>query len=171
MRAVQARIKRASLRAEAALHGVEDLAARAVVLGGGALPPEKLAEAWTFLCLDRVHDIVTGISLRAVVEEAREASLRLHGRVDAAREAAPGRAEGGRGVVHATPFAFTRQAVLPQAADASLPGDAPLQEVAGGTSREIGPRAPCSVTSRRVDRAVPKAGAAGNRLQVFEDRP
>jgi len=209
----QAWIKRANRRAEAALHEVEYLAARAFVLGAGALPLEKLEEAWKILCLNQFHDIVTGTSVRAVFEEARQAYLRLHRLVDEVREAATGRAEDGWGVVNATPFALTRQAVLPPAAAATLPGDAPRQEVAGGTLVEIGPLAPYSVTplradrpagraearreagggvvlengvlrltfdaqavlaqvhDKRVDRTVLKAGEAGNRLQVFEDRP
>ncbi|MEM1428000.1 MAG: glycoside hydrolase family 38 C-terminal domain-containing protein [Pseudomonadota bacterium] len=209
----QAWIKRANRHAEAALHEVEYLAARAFVLGGQDLPWDKLTEAWEILCLNQFHDIVTGTSIPEVFEDARRDYARLHALVGEMRAAATGEGTDGFGVVNATPFPITRQAVIPPDAAATLPAEAVTQTVEGGTLIEVGPLAPYSVTPLRSDRPVGEAsaarlpnggirlendvltldfdtdatltrifdkraarevlkdGQAGNRLQVFEDRP
>ncbi len=209
----QAWIKRANRRAEAALHEVEYLAARAFVLGVEDLPWDALTAAWELLCLNQFHDIVTGTSITEVFDDARKDYARLHALVADMRNAATGRGEGGWGVVNATPFPITRQAVIPPEAAEDLPVGAATQAVESGTLIEIGPLAPYSVTplradvpkgwatgsrtdagaaivendvlrlefdaagtltrifDKRVDREVLKEGEAGNRLQVFEDRP
>ncbi|MEM9813567.1 MAG: glycoside hydrolase family 38 C-terminal domain-containing protein, partial [Pseudomonadota bacterium] len=61
------------------------------------------------------------------------------------------RADAGWGVVNATPYALTRQAVLPPDAAATLSAGTVTQPVADGTLIEIGPLAPYSVTPLRAD--------------------
>ncbi|MEM6738779.1 MAG: glycoside hydrolase family 38 C-terminal domain-containing protein [Pseudomonadota bacterium] len=147
----QAWIKRENRRAEAALHEVEYLAARAFVLGAQDLPWESLTEAWEILCLNQFHDIVTGTSIGEVFEDARLDYHRLHQLAAEMRAAATGRAEDGWGVVNATPFPIIRQAVIPEHVARDLPADAATQSVTGGILIEIGPLAPYSVTPLRAD--------------------
>ncbi|MEM9852217.1 MAG: glycoside hydrolase family 38 C-terminal domain-containing protein, partial [Pseudomonadota bacterium] len=65
----QAWIKRANRRAEALLHHVEFLAAKA--LAAGHAPTVDLTRAWELLCLNQFHDILTGTSVPEVYMDAR----------------------------------------------------------------------------------------------------
>jgi alpha-mannosidase len=62
----QARTKRASRRAERALHDAELLAAAALRLGAAAWPGEELERAWHTLLLNHFHDIIPGSSIGEV---------------------------------------------------------------------------------------------------------
>ena len=62
-------IKRANRRAEALLHHVEFLAAKA--LAAGHAPAVDLTRAWELLCLNQFHDILTGTSVPEVYLDAR----------------------------------------------------------------------------------------------------
>ncbi|MDJ1007706.1 MAG: glycoside hydrolase family 38 C-terminal domain-containing protein [Paracoccaceae bacterium] len=65
----QAWIKRANRRAEALLHHVEFLAAKAVAAGNPVTA--DLTRAWELLCLNQFHDILTGTSVPEVYLDAR----------------------------------------------------------------------------------------------------
>ncbi len=62
-------IKRANRRAEALLHHVEFLAAKA--LAAGQPVTASLKRAWELLCLNQFHDILTGTSVPEVYLDAR----------------------------------------------------------------------------------------------------
>ncbi|HRY53575.1 MAG TPA: glycoside hydrolase family 38 C-terminal domain-containing protein [Spirochaetia bacterium] len=70
----QARLKRAGRKAELALRDAELWSAAAGRLAGRPYPREALEGAWTGLLMSHFHDVVTGVGIRRVVEEA-EAEL------------------------------------------------------------------------------------------------
>ncbi|MFP7673868.1 alpha-mannosidase [Marivita sp. S0852] len=116
----QAWIKRANRKAEAALHEAEALAVMA-----GTVP--KLTDAWKLLCLNQFHDIVTGTSIGAVYENAKQDFYTIFGAADAAARVAAQHLAGSEPLVLST---------LPTCGDriveTDIPSDAPGQPTKNG---------------------------------------
>ncbi len=114
-------IKRANRKAEWALHEAEAMAVMA-----GQNP--DLSEAWKLLCLNQFHDIITGTSIGAVFENARQDHARIATLTeDAAATAATALAGPVVSIVNTAPTTGPRLAYIDQ--DITAEG----QPVAQGT--------------------------------------
>lgn len=179
----QSRNKRANRQAEIALHNAEFLCTYAKTLKPDfAYPRDAFTEAWRLVCLNQFHDIIPGSSIGPVyveslqqyervmliAEQAQNAALeviRQHIASDAVVNPSPVEQDG------IPPYAIASSIPHPTRTAALTLGDVNTLEnerllavfdAAGDLVR---------LYDKVNEREVMPAGAIGNQMQAFEDRP
>ena len=143
----QARIKRAARKTEFALRDAEIWGAAASALAGFDYPAAGMEAAWKALLMNHFHDVIAGVGIRRVNEEAEEelaAAMSAAERVrdDALRAIVESRAPGAGAALVFNSLSWPRRELvaLPGGASACADGEGralPAQQVGGATLVEV----------------------------------
>jgi alpha-mannosidase len=150
----QARNKRANRKSEFLLHDAEFIATLASLHTEYQYPVEKFNDAWRTICLNQFHDIIPGVSIRAVYEESQKQYAEITKNVTELRnEALNALANHLDGdILLINPTSFTQRGLV------FIPGNPfqrfmrdgepiPVQEVASGVWVDAGDLNPYMITS------------------------
>ena len=183
----QARTKRASRRAERALHDAELLAAVAAWRGASPWPRAELERAWQTLLLNHFHDIIPGSSIGEVHARAERDLAEVADAAEALRDRAL--AALGGGIVNTTGVAREEVVETPAGlAVARVPACGTGELVAAGDAVAVEERDDgWRLANRHLSAFVGRDGTLrslvhrasgrealdgpGNVLELYEDRP